>query len=383
VVAAPPNDVSVNFELPASDEILSVTGRLVRKAHADASKDVRLGTTKIQLQAFAPGTGWPLSQPAKLSSDGSGAFTLHLSPGARTLPSVVIVARPIDAQTNHPSRTFTLDLPLQSPLILETGDFGTFQRNLKGTLRAVNGLPVVGATVVLEGSFPDGATYRSRPVTSTEEGVFSLDAFALPSGADYTLLAMPLHRNSEPDPGFLRQSVKLVEKAGVTTLVLEPSEFVCPARTLFTETVLKPDGTVASNTSVVVKARGTTEKRLTSPLEATTNEAGQYQVHLDPGEYEVTYLPEDDTLPLRLRLLDVPNASTPPLVDLGTFSLSAGQSVSGTITSVDQKGLRRMAANATVRFFRVSYTLLGATTSLLGQTVADEKGRYKVVLPTR
>lgn len=73
------------------------------------------------------------------------------------------------------------------------------------------------------------------------------------------------------------------------------------------------------------------------------------------------------------------------MLELAAFTLSRGRSLSGRITLPPDPALAPdgIAANASVRFFRV-VTVAGRPESLLlAQTVSDSTGRYSTVLPTR
>ncbi|RKH29270.1 hypothetical protein D7X12_39715 [Corallococcus sicarius] len=118
---------------------------------------------------------------------------------------------------------------------------------------------------------------------------------------------------------------------------------------------------------------------------STTDALGGFTLALDPGEYRLDFLPGEN-LPRVSRFVTVPpHTQEQQRLKLQSFTLSRGRSLSGRITLPPDPALAPdgVAANASVRFFRV-VTVAGRPASLLlAQTVSDSTGRYSTVLPTR
>ncbi|RKH43582.1 carboxypeptidase regulatory-like domain-containing protein, partial [Corallococcus llansteffanensis] len=145
----------------------------------------------------------------------------------------------------------------------------------------------------------------------------------------------------------------------------------------------------ASGVRLVVEPVGAFEGWPQPPMgfeaPSTTDALGGFNLALDPGEYRLDFLPGEN-LPRVSRFVTVPpRTQQEQKLELVPFTLSRGRSLSGSITLPLDPALApdHVAANASVRFFRV-VTVAGRPTSLLlAQTVSDSMGRYSTVLPTR
>jgi hypothetical protein len=132
--------------------------------------------------------------------------------------------------------------------------------------------------------------------------------------------------------------------------------------------------------------RGSARPFPLAPVEVFTEADGTYVLKLDPATWRFEFV--DSALPLASRLVTV----RPLTDDLGnpvttftqpTVSLARGRTISGLVTGTMSIKADAPVPNASLRFFRVTSVEGRPSAILLGSAVADEDGRYSIVLPTR
>ena len=391
------SQAEVAFVFPSPDGGLVISGRLLRQYVAGPPEsEVAITEAEVRLQAFDPLTMRPLSQRVPVSSGFPGSvgdFTLSLDPTARALDAVLLVATPRDTGAAVPSKKFTLHPPYASPLRLELGDYGTLLTHLTGQLRGGKG-PIGDARIYLEGPVTGGGTFRSSTVVSDARGAFAIDALPSAKDAPFTLVAVP---PSAAAAGILSASVK-VEKVGGVGKLVQPSppcadkvadHFCAPDRVRVTGTVERPDGSPALGVKVVASPlKALTDHVLPLDMvEGLTDENARFELFLDPAEYLFNFVPGSD-LPPRSKSVTVAFESIVSgdgvkTVDLKAFQLSQGRKVTGAVTVGGVASLAPTTIpNAQVRFFHVATGVNGKPSSvLLGQTVADPRGQYSILLP--
>ena len=385
---------SVTFTFPSGDGTLTVTGRLIKLIQPGVPPlQLPITDTSIDLQAVDPFTHRALSQSVPASS--TGDFVLFISPEAQKLDSFVIVATPRDSMNLVPAKTFPIVRPFPTLLDapLQLGDFGDSLPGLKGKLVTTTMAPVPSAIVYLSGGVNGGGVFTSKVVTTDLDGLFTVDL--LPSAIDssYTLTALPPAGSTA---GVLQTQVRAVSKLGsiatLTASATGTSTVVCPDKLTVVGSVVLPDGAVAVGVSVLAHAVQQLKELGTRPLpmgetQAKTDASGRFSLGLDPGVYQVDFVPGQD-LPRTSRVVTVKNelaadgGAPTGTVTLPEFKLSKARRVTGTITLPNNaNGFILPAVNATVRYFHVT-TIEGRPSSLLlGEGVSDDQGNYSVVLP--
>jgi hypothetical protein len=261
---------------------------------------------------------------------------------------------------------------------LELGDPGP-TLTLKGVVQTSAGAAVPGAQVIIDDDLlPGTATFRSKLATTDATGAFSLDTLG-----GYTELTIVPPPNSVA--GVTHAFFTL--PPSVTTPV--PSVFKCVDRMLVTGVVLKPDGSKAVGVGVHAIERaataGSTQPLTLDNVDAVTDENGAYALYLDPAVWRIEFYP-GSKYPMVSRLVtldstDIYGKPVPP-PPLETVTLAAGRTVQGTVTG----NVAQMATPlpyATLRFFRVAPVGGTSVATLIGSTVADDKGNYTIVLPDR
>jgi hypothetical protein len=323
----------------------------------------------------------PLSQRVPVDRT-TGAFTLHLSPEARRLGQVLLQATPRDEASVLPQRTFTFD-PLQPPGTFSLGNFGE-ATSLQGTAIGPDGLPVVGASVRVQGPVGGGGEFRSRTVTTDTAGHFTLPTLPSASGLPFTLIVAPPAR---PTLGDLRAGITQVPVQVLPTGT--QAEVLCNARGVITGTVLRPgaEGAPAAGVRIFAQPVGPVAG-LSAPSEGpstVTDAAGRFQLLLDPAEYRLDFVPGEDLPRVSRYLSVVPTPGTPSSTpqELPAFTLSQGRRISGPVLSTDAAAASPALPYASIRFFRVVSVNGRPTSQLLAQTVSDASGEYSVMLPTR
>nr|WP_255651649.1 carboxypeptidase regulatory-like domain-containing protein [Corallococcus sp. AS-1-12] len=371
-VVDPSSGGAVAFDLPTASRVVTLTGTLVLQGSKRVDADMEVQVLDESLR--------PLSQRARVARD-TGAFQLVLSAEDAARATVLLRATPVDAGDLVPWKTFVVVPSSTLPAPLELGDPGAPVR-VEGRVLEMDGqTPMAGARVSLQGRVAGGGTFKGVPVLTDAQGRYQLTSPPGVAESPLTLVIVP------PPGSRSRLTPQQVAVAAVDTVL---PDVACPARMTVAGSVRNPEGTgPASGVRVVVEPVGALEGYPQPPLgfesPLTTNSEGSFSLALDPGEYRLDFLPGEN-LPRVSRFVTVPaGTSESDVMTLAAFTLSRGRSLSGRITLPPDPALAPdgIAANASVRFFRV-VTVGGRPESiLLAQTVSDSTGRYSTVLPTR
>jgi len=395
-------ETSLSFGFPSVEDTIVLSGRLLKRIDTGSSvPDIPITQAAMDVQAFNPISKRPLSQRAHVSSgtpESKGDFTLFIAPEAYALPSFIVVASPREPGSLVPSKTFTITQPIDPNLRLQLGDFGDPLPQMLGLLQTTGGVAVVGASVYLEGPVNGGGEFRSDVVTTNAKGEFRVNLLPSSSDGAYLLTALP------PSPsaaGVVQRQVKAISKVGQPAYLQvvgapDPDVVTCPDKITVIGSLQRPGGTdPAIGATVIARAVEQLKELGNQPLpmgdtEVVTDENGRFTLELDPGIYQVDFIPGGD-LPRTTRLITVraetaagPDGGAPSrTVDLKQTELRNGRQVTGTITAPNLNGDPGFAVNATVRYFRVSPVGGSRTSLLLGEAVTDSMGNYSVTLPAK
>ncbi|WP_244227381.1 carboxypeptidase regulatory-like domain-containing protein [Corallococcus aberystwythensis] len=362
----------VAFALPTASRVVTLTGTLVLQGSRRVDADMEVQVLDESLR--------PLSQRARVARD-TGAFQLALGAEDAARDTVLLRATPVNAGDLMPWKTFVVDPSAALATPLELGDPGAVVRVEGRVLEKDGQTPMAGARVSLQGRVAGGGTFKGVPVLTDEKGRYQLPSRPGVSDPPLTLVIVP------PPSSPSRLTLQPVVVPAADTVLPDAT---CPARMTVVGTVNTPEGTgPASGVRVVAEPVGALTGWPQPPLgfesPLTTNSEGNFSLALDPGEYRLDFLPGEN-LPRVSRFVTVPPAvDTSEVLMLAPFTLSRGRSLSGRITLPPDPAVAPdgIAANASVRFFRV-VTVAGRPDSLLlAQTVSDSTGRYSTVLPTR
>lgn len=390
VEVTPGKKAGQDFLFQALGTTRTLSGRLLKSYTPGTPEDVTAITEgSIYVQLIDPESKRALSQPAEVASGdlvSKGEFTVYADPSFTRLESFQLLAMPKESAAPVPLKTFTLPRDMGQPLVLTMGDYGQL-RQVTGQLRSSRGQPLPEATVMLEGRVPGGGTFRSKRVITDETGRFQVDVLPSETDAAYTVTMIPSPKSTS---GIHEALAKvLVPVDGPARL--EPELFTCPDRVLVTGAVVRPDGSKAAGVQVIAQPIAAIEGRALppEPVEVYTDQEAQFTMYLDPADYRFDYVP-GEPLPRRSRLRTIraepsdQNGIMFLAVDLGTFALNNGRKVSGLVSSEQlPAGAHVAVPNASIRFFRVTKVGGKESAVLLGQTVADDRGSYSVLLPTR
>ncbi len=390
-------NASLSFAFAATDKTIALTGRLLKRIEPGPSSIEIPVQAAMDVQAIDPVTLLPLSQRARVSIT-NGDFFLFVAPEAAALGVFNVVATPRDPNSLVPSKTFEIRLPLDAQIRLQLGEFGDPLPQLQGDLKTTAGIAVAGASVYLEGPVNGGGTFRSAGVITDARGVFRVDLLPSPSDGSYLLTALPPPNSAA---GVVRKQVRAISRTGEVPYLQvlgtseNPTTVVCPDKITVIGGLTRPGGVLpAAGVSVVAHAVDQLKELGNQPLPmgdsvTVTNENGHFALELDPGVYQVDFIPGED-LPRTSRVVTVraeggssADAGLPSrTVDLKDFQLRKGRKVTGNVTAPTANG-PGAAVNATVRYFRVS-AVGGITTSLLlGDALTDDLGNYSVMLPSK
>lgn len=378
----PGEAADLDFTFSSVTSLIQVQGTLLRST----SPDLPVYETEMQVQAFDPETGERLSQPADASSGyagvSDGRFYLWVKP-KKGQSRIRIVASPKVSNAPAPTKAFEVDLNVSvGDLVL--GDYGT-EVAVTGTLVDSRQQPIPQAQIRIEGVVNGGGRYRSPSVQTADDGTFTLKT--LPSGLQgrLELVAVPPTRS---DSGQLRVPIKVSAAGGA--LMEEP--FVAPGKVQVLGTLVRPDGMPGTSVTVRAEPVSTVDDFPLPPgvAQTTTDATGTFSLLLDPATYRLDFLPSDN-LPRVSRFVTVERKigaygdGFEPIA-LPQFSLSRGRTVTGVVSSIPKR-LSQLppspAPGAVVSFFRIIHIEGKASAVLLAEGLADQDGRYQVVLPTR
>lgn len=378
----PGDAANLDFNFSSISAMQQVRGSLLKTA----SPDIPVFEAEMQVQAFDVETGERLSQAADASSGSPGVsdgrFYLWVKP-RRDQTRVRIVASPKVSNAPAPTKVFEVDLGSSlGELVL--GDYGT-EITVTGTLIDSRQQPIAQAQVRIEGTVNGGGKYRSASAQTDAEGLFTIKT--LPTGARgrLELVAVPPPRS---EAGQLRLPVVVPAAGGE----LSATPYVAPGKVLVTGTLIRPDG--MPGTSVSVKAEPvSTVGHFPLPQGVTqtaTDATGAFSLLLDPATYRLDFMPSDN-LPRVSRFVTVERQVGPygdgfEPIALPQFALSRGRTVTGVVSSIPRRLTQSPpvpAPGAVVSFFRVISIGGEPSAVLLAEGLADQDGRYQVVLPTR
>lgn len=378
---------TLNFAFASLEGSVSLAGRLIkRKIVSPTPSEEYITETPMDLQAIDPLTQEPLSQRIETSTGRPGTrgdFILVVSPRAKLLSSIELVATPRDSITGPmlPSRRFPLAAPFPSTLTLELGDYGSEIPNVKGTVLGVQGQPLSGATVLVEGKVGGGASFRSRPTTTDEQGNFALNVLK-PDDA----FSLTIYPRGGIASGVTSTRVKLVSEVGKPA-TFEPAVVRAQGRIPVSGKVLLPDGSPASMLSVRAVSTSTLTRVL--PLEdvdVLTDAEGVYELALDEGEWRLEFTPAELPQTSRLVTVSLLAASDGGAISGQIFApitLPKGRRLTGVVSSITSSRAVAPLPNAQVRFFRLT-TIEGQPAAIpVASGVTNGVGQYTVLLPTR
>lgn len=395
-------DSATTFVFPAVDGAPAITGQLIKKVDSSllppepvlvATAFVARGQTvpTIDLQLFDTSTNQPLSQRFPISSM-TGEFAITVSPAARTRSNLILVASPREPGVAVPTKRFVLDPQVRTAVSLEYGDFGE-AADVQGTILDSAGVPIAGAQVVLEGTVVGDGTFRSKIVETDATGGFKVSSLGSKSDGSFQLTVMP-PKGSRAAYSQRNVTVRVTATPNApATATLSPSTLTLDDRLIAKGFVTRPGSSETPASGVFVRATlqvestGTDEKALpVEPAETITGEDGTFELPLDPGVWRFEYTP-GELLPISSRLVTVKTVIDDtgkklPTQTLVPVQLSFGRTVSGNVTGTGTTNVEQPVPFSRLRFFRVT-TVEGRPSSiLLGTSIADERGRYQVVLPT-
>jgi hypothetical protein len=364
--------VTQDFLLPALSALSRLSGKVV------GSNGLPLDV-ELEAQALDENQR-PLSHRVAVTRD-TGELSLVLPPSALLLPNVLLQVVPTSADTLVPKQTFIVNprQGIQQPLSM--GDFGTAV-TVRGKVTDQNGQPVSQATVYLQGKVGGGGQYSSRKVLTDATGGFELPTLPSAPDAQMTLFAAP------PPGSAAGLTLKPITVPRAGTPVAQ--DVKCGTRMKVRGQLLLPsESRPAPGVRVVVESVGEhpgwPRPAFTVEAPRSTDDQGQFEIALDPGQYRFDFIPTDG-LPRVSRFVTVPPGDGTPVggvQQLTPFTLSKGRRVSGLVSISGQRMMQPAAPYASVRFFRVVNVEGRPWSLLLAQTLTDQNGTYSTSLPTR
>lgn len=396
---------AVTFVFPAVDGAPALTGQLIKKMDATLlpPEPVLLSTTyslrgepvpTVELQLFDVQNNQPLSQRFPIAGT-TGEFAITISPEARNKAHLILVAAPREPGVAIPTKRFVLDPQVTTAVTLEYGDFGE-AADVEGTILDGTGTPVAGAQVVLEGTVVGDGTFRSKIVETNATGDFKVSALGSKSEGSFQLTVVP-PKGSRAAYSQRQVTVTVSKPSGTSTPVgrLSPATFSLEDRLIARGVVTRPGGSkpaagVFVHATLQLESRTSIDEVKALPIEpadGVTLEDGTFELPLDPGVWRFEYSP-GELLPISSRLVTIKAAVDQntglklPTQDLNPVELSWGRTVSGVVRGNMGLQLSQPVPYSQLRFFRVT-TVEGRPASiLLGTSIADDRGKFQVVLPS-
>ncbi|MBX5483873.1 MAG: hypothetical protein IRZ16_18785 [Myxococcaceae bacterium] len=383
-VTVSPGEVKfVDSTLPAVSSMLQVTGFLVKTANPRTIPQ----TAEYDIQAFDAETDRPISQRVPVSSGttiSDGSFVLWVLPpeGAEEM---IVRAFPRSSRVLGPAKAFRV--PLSANVgDLELGDYGVPVNVTGRVVSRTDGKPVAGALVHIEGRVTGGGDFDGPSAQTDDTGAFAVQS--LPTGNEGSLDIIV-----EPPPsasaGQFRMQVEVPLQGGSV------GDLLAPERVQVTGSLVEPDGDPAAGVNIFAEPLQSLSDDLPpprGPFQGVTDANGNFSLALDPGEYRFDFVAMEADLPRVSRFVRV--TATPSYtgegfqpVDLPTFALSRGRTITGTIFAIPRPlgtmDMLEPAPYASFRFFRVVSNEGKASAIMLAEGTAGSDGTYSVVLPTR
>lgn len=398
MVQVPSMYPALTFVFPAVEGAPAITGQLIKRVDNTLipPEPVLLTVAAgVDLQLFDVQTSQPLSQRFPMS--GTGEFAITVSPEARNRTHVTLVASPREPGVPIPTKRFVLEAQVATAVSLQYGDFGE-AADVEGTIVDSQGNPVAGAQVVLEGTVVGDGMFRSKIVETNATGDFKVSSLGSRSDGSFQVTVVP-PKGSRAAYSQRQVTVKVTRPPGSTLTIgsLTPARFTLDDRLIARGLVTSP-GSKDPAQGVFVRATLQAQTRTTledlkalpiEPAESVTAADGSFELPLDPGIWRFEFAP-GEKLPISSRLVTIKTAIDEktglklPTQTLTPVELSFGRTVSGTVTGsvMSATGLvQQPVPYSQLRFFRVT-TVEGRPASiLLGTSIADDRGKYEVVLP--
>ncbi|NTX16584.1 carboxypeptidase regulatory-like domain-containing protein [Myxococcus sp. CA051A] len=364
----PGEALALEWLLPAADAVVPVQGQLTGHGGAPLDADLSVEALDAELK--------PISQRVPVNR-GTGAFALALPPVAASASTVLLRVTARDAGALLPQQTFTVDPSVPLPGPLELGDFGAPVR-VSGRVVALDGRPVVAATVSIQGRVGGGGSFQSAVATTDEEGRFELRS--LPSATE-----SPLELVVVPPAGStsgLTTSAAVVPREDTVL-----PDVVCVNRRVARGRLLQPDNvSPAAGVRLVVEPVDVVPGRLLPPnlaSETLTDANGEYVLRLDPALYRLDVVPGEN-LPRVSRFVSVLPANDGSEQAVTAFALQRGRTLRGRVlSSTREPGVPPGLPFTSIRFYRVVNVEGRPSSVLLAQSVTDTLGRYTALLPVR
>ena len=373
----PGSRVPLDVTFPPAAALTRITGTLLLSLNAGVM------TTPMQVQVLEPGWHRPISQIVPVDPI-TGLFTVLAPPMAPGEP-FEILATPRDgmlAESITPVRVFPGTVTGSiTTLLLQMEEFGSTV-SLSGTVLDSKGQPLGGAKVFTERQIQGGKhNYKGGSTTTASDGSFLVKALPTLSVDD------PVSLWIIPDSGLESGTLQVVLSVPLQDGSLPPLR--CPPRVPVVGQVLRPNEQPAAGVLVRAQpleaATAGGSKPPGDPVEVTTDAQGNFRLFADPGEYRLDFLP--DLLPRVSRRVTVypqPGTATPEAVQVPTFTLWNGRTLSGKITGFPTAGAIEPAAlpNASVELFRVVWEDGKQNSYSLGKVTTDSEGKYILTIPT-
>jgi hypothetical protein len=379
----------LRFAFPSVEGTVILAGRVLKeRGSLPASFDVAVTSAAVDIQAFDPDTRQPLSQRVPVASgtpSSRGEFALSMSPLAATLAGVQLVVSPRQASALVPNKVFRVTAPLPKNVTLELGEFGEPAVGVRAQVIDARGGPVAGASVIVEGVAAGGGSFRTPVAHTDATGWVSLDVLQNASGMPFQLTVLPPPESA----AALTQTLVRVERRPGEPAAFVPALVRCGERVSVVGHLLRPDGSSAAGVLVrAVQQPSGTERALSrGDGQAESDGTGRFTLGLDEGTYRFDFVPSGDAARSSRGVVVPPPADgagggRPPL-DLNTISLPNGRRLVGTVSATSNARAQTVVPYAALRFFRVSRIEGKPASILIAQSVADGRGQYSVLLPTR
>ena len=238
---------------------------------------------------------------------------------------------------------------------------------VSGQILGPDGTPVTGASVFIQGTVVGGGSGNVGPAFSGDAGTFALSTLPQAHSGALELWIVP-------PPGSIAGLVRTaVEVPGGSPVA---GSWTCPARPVLAGGMLLPDA--GPLTGAAVRVDPVLPLDAVTPLppagvSGQTGEAGTFALRLDPAVYQLEVQP-GASLPAFRRLVRVTSSG----VQLPAITLGTGR----TLTARVVRDGGALVPQALLRVYRRESLEDGtAQALLLGQSVSDESGVVRLLLP--
>jgi len=253
--------------------------------------------------------------------------------------------------------------PETAQLNIEIEKFIPDECTISGSVKGEDGQVIAGAVLIFSGVI--GGGHFERQVTCDENGKYELSLLRVrPDHPEdtYSLTVLP---PVESDYAILKSET--IDCEAETHVY----DFTLTRRSKLSGVVLSPDDEPLAGIEVQASKKATENETTVYVKSVVTDSEGAYRVRIDPGTYDISFIPPAGMNYARVSVYDI-QLSTDGVLDQ---KLAQGRSFSGHV--LDSDGLA--APSVYIEIYRIRPQKQSA--DLIGAGTTDTSGAFEIMLP--